>query len=149
MPSLDPTTPSPSAPRRIVRRSVPPAAATPGQNYDRARDLPRLVTLWPEEIADISPAARLRLVAKLQSQLRRERQRGLAGHWTYDLARHRQLLIAYQAEKKAAVRVCTGELASSSHGVRPMGLTPERRSQRFVAPGRASPPAQTNPGAPQ
>ena len=69
--------------------------------YVRARDLPRLLPVWPDEIADTSDAGRLRLLIKLQSQLRRERQRGLAGHWAYDLARHRQLLIAYRAELAA------------------------------------------------
>jgi hypothetical protein len=33
--------------------------------------------------------------------LRVERQRGIAGHWTYDLARHARLLRAYRAETTA------------------------------------------------
>lgn len=69
--------------------------------YDRERDLPRLVALWPADLADTSRGARLRLLAKLRSALRRERQRGLAGHWCYDLARHAGLLAAYREEAAA------------------------------------------------
>lgn len=57
--------------------------------------------LWPDEILDDSLAGRLRLLAKLRRALRAERQRGVGGHWTYDLARHRGLLAAYRAEAEA------------------------------------------------
>ena len=70
-------------------------------HYDRIRDLPRLALLWPEEIADCSLAGREKLVSRLQAMLRQERQRGLAGEWSYDLARHRQLAMAYRAEYAA------------------------------------------------
>ena len=85
------------APRRqpYVRAS---RSSEAGAAYCRARDLPRLLAIWPHEIEDLSPAARVRLVAKLRAALRAERRRGLSGHWTYDLARHRQLLAAYRAE---------------------------------------------------
>lgn len=76
----------------------PSAAGTARRAYDRARDLPRLIALWPHEIDAASPAAHARLLAKLRKALRGERQRGLAGHWAYDLARHAQLLRAYRAE---------------------------------------------------
>lgn len=39
---------------------------------------------------------RASLVAQLRRALRRERARGLAGHWTYDLGRHRALLAAWR-----------------------------------------------------
>lgn len=74
--------------------------------YRRAVDLPKLIALWPHEIEDRSAAGRARLLAKLKAALRAERLRGLAGHWTYDLARHAQLLAAYRAElaEDAAMR---------------------------------------------
>lgn len=78
----------------------------PGR-YDRLRDLPRVLPLWPDEIADTSAAGRLRLLAMLRRALRAERQRGIAGHWSYDLARHRNLLEAYRAEASAAARPAT------------------------------------------
>ena len=78
--------------RKIRTLTAPPRL------YRRSIDLPKLVALWPSEIADTSTAGRLRLIAKLRSALRAERRRGIAGHWTYDLARHQELLAAYRAE---------------------------------------------------
>jgi len=68
------------------------------RSYRRARDLPRLLPLWPHEIAAESLAEHARLLARVRRALRVERQRGIGGHWTYDLARHAQLLHAYRAE---------------------------------------------------
>lgn len=80
------------------------ASARPDRRgYDRERDLPKLLALWPAEVTDRSEAGRLLLLSKLRRALRAERQRGLAGHWTYDLARHRGLLLAYRAETAAAL----------------------------------------------
>jgi hypothetical protein len=66
--------------------------------YVRARDLPKLIGLWPWEIEDQTLVGHERLLALLRRALRLERQRGLAGHWTYDLARHASLLKAYRCE---------------------------------------------------
>jgi len=68
------------------------------RRYDRARDLPKLIGLWPWELGDQTLAGHEQLLKLLRRALRRERQRGLAGHWTYDLARHTALLKAYQSE---------------------------------------------------
>ena len=38
------------------------------------------------------------MLAKLRRALRAERRRGVAGHWTYDLARHVELLHLYRQE---------------------------------------------------
>jgi hypothetical protein len=61
----------------------------------RARDLPRLIALWPQELADPSPQGGLRTLSKLRRALRAERRRGSAGHWSYELNRHLGLLSAY------------------------------------------------------
>ena len=90
----------------------PPAMPLPKQpsspaadaGYVRARDLPKLVPLWPREIAAMSRADHARLLARLRRALRAERQKGIGGHWSYDLARHAQLLRAYRAEAKAYLR---------------------------------------------
>ena len=74
------------------------AAAHAGQRYDRARDLPRLLPMWPWEMKIADAAQHARLLARLRRALREERRRGLSGHWSYDLARHAQLLAAYRAE---------------------------------------------------
>jgi len=72
--------------------------------YERGRDLPKLLPLWEWELATPSEAEHARLLARLRRALRAERQRGLSGHWTYDLARHAQLLRAYRAEVAACSR---------------------------------------------
>lgn len=86
-------------------------------NYLRARDLPRLLPLWPAELHDLTLDGRKRLVTRVHDALRRERRRGLAGDWCYDLARHRQLLIAYLAESASLKH------ATDSTTAGPVGLT--------------------------
>ena len=71
--------------------------------YVRARDLPLLLPVWPADLADTSAAGRERIVRLLRRALRAERARGLAGHWTYDLARHAQLRAAFDAERADAI----------------------------------------------
>jgi hypothetical protein len=66
--------------------------------YDRGRDLPPLLALWPWELEDAGIDGQQRLVARIRRALRLERQRAIAGHWTYDLARHARLLAAYRSE---------------------------------------------------
>jgi hypothetical protein len=73
------------------------------RRYERARDLPKLLMLWPKELQDEGLEAHQRIVAKLERALRQERQRGLAGDWTYDLARHSQLLDAWREERDRLV----------------------------------------------
>lgn len=75
-----------------------PVRAARKAHEARARELARLLPLWPSEIADTSLDGRRRLVAKLERALKAERRRGRAGHWTYDLARHAALLAAWKRE---------------------------------------------------
>lgn len=69
--------------------------------YDRPKDLPSLIPLWPDEIADTSPENNAMIIRRLSDALRKERQRGRAGHWAYNLNRHRALKRALQAEREA------------------------------------------------
>jgi hypothetical protein len=64
----------------------------------RARDLPRLIALWPHELADQSSEGSLLILSKLRRSLRDERRRALADHWSYELNRHLGLMTAYKAE---------------------------------------------------
>lgn len=80
--------------------------------YRRERDLPRLIAIWPQELAAAQRADNAAIVAKIKRALRTERQRGIAGHWTYDLARHYQLLEALKAETASAA-------GSGTPGIRP------------------------------
>jgi hypothetical protein len=66
--------------------------------YQRARDLPRLIALWPHELADHSAEGSLLILSKLRRALRAERRRAIAGHWSYELNRHLGLITAYKAE---------------------------------------------------
>jgi len=66
--------------------------------YSRARDLPKLIALWPHELDDESQEGMFRVLGKLRRALRAERTRGPAGHWSYDLNRHLGLLSAYKRE---------------------------------------------------
>lgn len=75
-----------------------PIAEAGAAAYARARDLPKLIALWPHELGDESPEGCRRILAKLRGALRAERRRALAGHWSYDLNRHLGLLSAYKGE---------------------------------------------------
>lgn len=68
------------------------------QSYSRARDLPRLIALWPHELEAATRDERAALVAKLAAACAAERNRGLARHWTYHPARHDGLIRAYHLE---------------------------------------------------
>ncbi len=85
-------------PSRPTRASSSEAGPEP-----RAKRLRRLLPLGPKESADTSAAGRSMVIAKLERALRRERNLGRAGHSSYDLARHRELLAAWR-EERAAVR---------------------------------------------
>ena len=86
-------------PRPYRSRSILAKTQAARQVYDRARDLPRLLPLWPAELADDTPEGRKLILAKLQRALRRERRQGITGHWAYDLNRHQSLLRALLHEK--------------------------------------------------
>jgi hypothetical protein len=54
----------------------------------------------PADINDTSLEGHVQLLRTLRRALRRERRRGVAGHWTYDLTRHAHLLEAYSCERR-------------------------------------------------
>ena len=76
---------------------VPPAQIGV-KDYERKRDLPRLIPLWPSELNDFSQAGSALIIAKIRKALRGERTRGRAGHWSYDLNRHMGLAEALKGE---------------------------------------------------
>jgi hypothetical protein len=104
----------PNGPSRI-RAIRPPRPA-----YDRRAAVARVLALWPRELADEGPAARRRILARLRRALRAERRRGLSGHWTYDLARHVELLRVYREELTAVASLRDGD----SQGERPDAVDP-------------------------
>lgn len=99
-----------------------------GDGYDRARDLPRLLPVWARDLEDDSRAGRARLVALIRRALRAERARGLAGHWSYDLARHAQLRAALDAELALAAG-SSGEPRCAPPGPQ-LRSSPQRKKAR-------------------
>jgi len=80
---------------------------------DRRAAIARVLPVWPHELEDTSQSARQRILAKLRRALRAERQRGVSWHWTYDLARHVQLLRVYRQEL-AALRSASATAAGQA-----------------------------------
>jgi len=70
----------------LLRFFKPPSA------HSRARSLPRLIALWPHELAGQSPESSVLILLTLRRALRAERRRALAGHWSYELNRHLGLM---------------------------------------------------------
>jgi hypothetical protein len=83
---------------RRPQSSRPRQATSPAKAYDRRTAIARILPLWPHELDDDSPEGRRSILARLRRALRAERRRGIAGHWTYDLARHVELLRVYRLE---------------------------------------------------
>lgn len=98
--TLGRTSKRPRASRRAstANRLFGPLAESGAAAYVRARDLPKLLALWPNELEDRSLDGCRRILAKLRRALRAERRRALSGHWSYDLNRHLGLLSAYKGE---------------------------------------------------
>jgi hypothetical protein len=69
------------------------------QTYRRETDLPRLIPIDPARLANLDQETHRAILARLARALRGERNRGRAGHWTYDLNRHIALRQAYEAER--------------------------------------------------
>jgi hypothetical protein len=105
---LGPATAMPAPPKATRFPRPKPVSA-----YDRLRDLPRLLLLWPEEVRRLGPGDQPRLVLKLTQMLRAERQLGLSRHWSYDLTRHAALLRAWRAEKLQLTVLATGRAVAA------------------------------------
>jgi hypothetical protein len=84
--------------RTAARRIFATMADAGAKAYVRARDLPRLIALWPHELEDESAEGARVVLGKLRRALRAERRRATSGHWSYDLNRHLALVSAYKAE---------------------------------------------------
>ena len=117
----------PAASPRLVRRPSRPsrirALRPPRLEHDRRTAIAKVLALWPHELEDESPGARHRILARLRQALRAERRRGLSGHWTYDLARHVELLRVYREELAAVA----GRAKDHATGEYPAALRAARR----------------------
>lgn len=80
--------------------------------YCRARDIPRLLPLYPAIRSPFGEAAHRTLVFDLSRLVAAERRRGVCGDWTYDAGRHAALL-----ETLALERTISAHLASQPGAV--------------------------------
>ena len=91
--------------RGACLRIRPPPSLGPAEPWqpdqDRRAAIARVLPLWPHELGDTSQVGRHRILAKLRRALRAERRNGVGGHWSYDLARHVELLRVYRRELAA------------------------------------------------
>ncbi len=79
-------------------------------NYNRLRDIPRVYGVWPDELKD-DLISRTKLVAKMETACRAERQRGIANHWAYEIARHTAMVAILKQEKEALAAMWAREHA--------------------------------------
>ncbi|MEM7398575.1 MAG: DUF6477 family protein [Pseudomonadota bacterium] len=75
------------------------AIADAAAQYDRQRDLPRLLRATVEELDDTSIKGQRNRVARLLRLARNAARSGRAGHWTYDPHHHVSILGALKAEQ--------------------------------------------------
>ncbi|MFT3731028.1 MAG: hypothetical protein QM780_06310 [Hyphomicrobium sp.] len=55
--------------------------------------------VWPKDLSDRSREGRLKLIAVIERELRRERRRGASGNRAYDIARHAHLVQLLRQER--------------------------------------------------
>jgi len=58
-----------------------------------------------EALVSTEPTDRRNLILHLEKICRAERQRGLAGHWAYDVARHTQILTLLDGERRQLAEI--------------------------------------------
>ena len=84
---------------RSATRYREQAIADAAAEYDRTRDLPKLLRATVEELDDTSIKGQRNRVARLLRLARNAARSGRAGHWTYDPHRHVAILGALKAEQ--------------------------------------------------
>jgi hypothetical protein len=117
---------TPSSRKASPRIVASKAARKP---YNRLEQLPRLIGLWPHEVEDCSETASERIVALLRKALRGERQRGIGGHWTYDVNRHMALSEALREENER-LRIVKGLAAAGALPSRPKDKAPPAQDEK-------------------
>ena len=117
----------------------PQAGDRHSSGYDRLRDLPRLLRLWPDEVLKLRPEDQTRLIHRLSNMLRAERQRGIMRHWSYDLTRHAALLRALRAETHVLL-VMHGRKQEGRNSLPALGPATALASTAYDGPARANEP---------
>lgn len=104
-------------------RVIQPSASI---QYCRETQLQKLLPLWPHEIADRTYNGVTRIVTLLARALRAERQRGKAGHWTYDISRHLALVNALRQERAELKRLAAQTKVRAARNQRSLSLARSR-----------------------
>lgn len=81
-----------------------------------AGDVAQLLPIWPKDLGDRSREGRKKLVAVIERELRKERQRGFAGNAAYDVARHAKLSHLLKHERRALVALELSQFGNRSRG---------------------------------
>jgi hypothetical protein len=77
--------------------------AADARRYDRARDLPRIVSLFQHEMTDYSIAGIRHIIDVLERRHAGQRALAERGHWSYDCNQHIAILAALKAERCALI----------------------------------------------
>jgi len=85
------------------------------KKYSRKHDLINLLALWPVEMEDTSLIGTEKIIKKIKSALRAERNRGQCGHWSYNLNRHVGLKKALKGEQETLKRRAELKKGSASN----------------------------------
>ncbi len=86
--------------RDLRTRKTPQTIPIKHHIYDRQKDLPRLIPLWPEELKDQTEIGTKKIIEKIYIALQVERRKAKTSHWSYNLTKHIGLLAALKAEQK-------------------------------------------------
>ncbi|WP_156150731.1 hypothetical protein [Hyphomicrobium sp. 99] len=81
-----------------------------------ARDALRLLPLWPRDLGNRTLEGRKKLVAVIERELRKERQRGIAGNAAYDVARHAKLVRLLKDERQSLIAIELSQFGKRRRG---------------------------------
>lgn len=93
----------------FAARMFGPMVEADAAAYVRARDLKKLIAVFPSEIENHSRAGTEHIIGRITKCLAAERRRAIDGHWSYDLNRHIALLAAHKAELKQLAHLQNSE----------------------------------------
>lgn len=85
--------------------------------YERPRHLPRLISMWPEQIDDETTSGCEQIIVRIASALMGCARLASENHWSYDLSRHIGLLGAIIAERQHHAELVAQENAKGMAGI--------------------------------
>lgn len=98
------------APRNVWRSDARNSEA------NGAGDAVQLLPLWPRDLGNRTAEGRKKLVAVIERELRKERQRGIAGSTAYNVSRHAKLARLLKDERRSLARLELSLFGKRSRG---------------------------------